>query len=147
MSLKSKFKTDSTAAREGVWFDYSSAPNADGSVPGFKLARTSKHNKRYTAAIRKFSEKYQGENGAVDFSSLNEEESDKILLRVFIDTVLLDWRNFQPDDDGKNLDFSKDNALAILGSDDWSDLYIDLNDKARAASNFRQKAIEAQAKN
>lgn len=147
MSLKTKFKTDSNAARDGVWFDFSAHPNADGTIPGFRLARSSKHNKKYIAAVRKHTEKYQTEEGVVSLEDITEEQSDRMLLEVFIDTILLEWRNFQPDDDGKDLPFSRDNAMFIFASDDWADLYADLTDKAKKAANFRQKSLEAQAKN
>lgn len=145
MSLKDKFKTDPNAAREGVWFEYPA--NADGTVPAFKLARMSKHNKRYSAAMRKVSAKYENDSGIADFSALNEVEAEEMLLDVFLDTVLLDWRNVQPEDDGKPIAYSRDAAKTLLGSDEWIDLYSDLNDKARRAASFREKALTAQAKN
>lgn len=145
MSLKDKFKTDGTAARDGVWFDY--VANSDGSVPGFKLARMSKQNKKYAAAMRKVSMRYEDDNGVADFTALNEGEAEAMLLDVFLDTVLLDWRNFQPDDNGVTMAFDRGNAKAILGSDEWSDLLDDLNSKARKAASFRQKALTVQAKN
>lgn len=145
MSLKDKYKTDANAASEGVWVDF--VANSDGTIPGFKLARMSKHNKKYTAAARKFTERYTGEDGLVDFDSLPEEVAEKALLEVFITTVLLDWRNIQPDDNGVSLPFSVDAARELLGSEDWRDLYDDLNAKARKASIFRQKSMDASAKN
>lgn len=145
MSLKSQFKTDTTAARDGVWINYS--PNSDGTVPGFRLARMSKQNKRYTAKMRDATKAHEGDDGLVNFDNIPEAEAEALLLDVFVDTVLLEWRNVQPEDDGVVLEYSKENATKLLGSDDWADLYGDLSTKARKAATFRQKALEAQAKN
>lgn len=145
MSLKNKFKTDAAAAVEGVWFEYS--PNADGTIPAFKLARVGKQNKKYVLLMRAIGEKYAGANGLADFSSLSYEASEQVALELFIDSILVDWRNIQPEDDGKALAFTRENAMALLGSPDWADLYADLEEKAGRAASFREKVLQAQAKN
>lgn len=145
MSLKDKYKTDGDAVREGVWFDFDT--NSDGTVPGFKLAFAGKQNKKYTAAMRKWTAKYEDDNGIPDFSTLQEADADKFILEVFADTVLIDWRNFQPEDDGVNVPYSRDAVVKIFGSDDWAAFYAILNAKAKKVANFRQKALVAQAKN
>lgn len=139
MSLKSKFKSDPSLAREGVTFKYEA--NSDGTVPEFKLARSHKQNKKYLKALRRIGE----QKG--DIESLSDEEQQKLLLDVFCETVLLGWSNFQPEDDGKAVPFTPDTAKAILGSEEWVDLYDDLATKASDAANFRFKALQAQAKN
>lgn len=145
MSLKDKYKTDADAVREGVWFDFE--PNSDGTTPGFKLAYAGKQNKKYTAAMRKWTAKFEDENGVPDFSTLQEEEADRFVLEVFADTILLEWRNFQPEDDGNALVFTRENVMAIFGSEDWAAFYAVLNAKAKKVANFRQRSLEAQAKN
>lgn len=105
MSLRDKYKTDSDAVRAGVWFEFDANP--DGTVPAFKLAFIGKSNKRYTAAVRKWTSRFEDENGVPDFANLAEEEADQALLAIFADTVLLDWRNFQPEEDGINLEYSR----------------------------------------
>jgi len=147
MSLKTKFKTDADAARDGVWVEYTSLPNADGSVPAFKLARMGKQNRKYTLAIRDVAKNYQDENGRPDLSTADEAKAEAALLDVFVTTVLLDWRNFQPNDDGVALAFSQEAAREIFGSESWVDLYGDLTTKADRAANFRQQILVAQAKN
>ena len=146
MSLKNQFKTDTALVTEGVWFDYKNSPNKDKTVPGFRLSRM--NGKRYNAVMRKHTEPYTNKaTGEQDFSGLSDAEAESMTLDVFLDAVLVDWRNFQPEDDGVVLEFSKENAKLILGSEDWFDLYLDLQTKARDVANFRQRAIEADAKN
>lgn len=147
MSLKSKFKTDINAANAGVWIDYPDAPNADGTIPGFKLARTSRHNKKYTKALRNVGKQYAGPDGRADFSKADEEAVERTLNEVFFNTVLLDWRNFQPQDDGKNAPFTPELARSVLGDEAWADLLADLQEKAADAARFREQQLEAEAKN
>lgn len=145
MSLKTAFKTNAAVATEGVWFDYTE--NADGTTPGFKLARAGRQNKKYSIALRKMAEKQAGRAGVANFDTLSSVESDKLALELIVDHVLLDWRNIQPEDDGVVLPFSRENALALLGNPDWADLLSDLEEKALNADNFREKVLQAQAKN
>lgn len=145
MTLKSKFKTDVVAARDGVWFDY--PMNSDGTTPRFKLARASKHNKKYVTAIRKVANALNMADGTVDLHSVDDTAAEKLLLDVFVDTVLLGWENFQPEDDGVVLPYSRDNALSVFGSDEWIDLFDDLDAKSKKATGYQTKVLEAAAKN
>lgn len=147
MSLKNKFKTNSAAAGSGVWVIFENAKNADGTVPAFKLARMSKQNKGYMTAMRRITEKYKTASGEFDASRISDEEGEKILLEVFVDNVLLSWRHVQPEDDGKSLEFTKENALKLLADPDWLDLVTELRAIAENAHNFKQAAIEADVKN
>lgn len=144
MSLKSSFKTNAAAANEGVWVDFTSHPNKDGTIPGFLLARVSKQNKRYQAAIREVTrDTGLTVEGLPDVSGI----PDGALAEVFANTVVLDWRNFQPEDDGFALPYTKDAAVQIFTDPNWADLYDHLVSKAQAAATFREKATDAAAKN
>lgn len=147
MTLKNKFKTDTTAANEGVWFDYEDAPNEDGTVPGFKLARKTGQNKAYGKAMREFTKEHTTDEGIVDMSSLPEAEAEAVELGIFTEALLLDWRNFQPDEDGKEVKYSKEEAKRIFGDPDWSDLYKDLAVKCGKSSAYKAKQRKAEAKN
>lgn len=147
MSLKKKFKTDTNAANEGVWFDFEDAPNEDGTVPGFKLARKTGQNKAYSKAMREFTKEHTTEEGVADFTSLSEAEAEAVELDVFTSALLLDWRNFQPEDDGKAVEFTRETAKAIFGDPDWTDLYKDLARKCGQASAYKAKQLKAEAKN
>lgn len=147
MSLAKKFKTDTTAANEGVWFDYADTPNEDGTVPGFKLARKSAQNKAYSRAMREFTKEHTTEEGVADFSTLSEDEAERVELDVFSSALLLDWRNFQPNDDGKEVKFTREAAKEIFGNPDWQDLYKDLARKCGQATAYKAKQLKVEAKN
>lgn len=145
MSLRDKFKVDIAAATDGVWLDY--VPNSDGTVPGFKVSRMAIQNKRYAECMKRAVAHFEGGAANSAIENISPEEADKILFAVFIDSVVLDWRNFQPDDDGVSLPFSKEAAAQLFGDPAWSDLYEDVKAKAQKAATFREKQREAKAKN
>ena len=147
MSLKKKFKTDATAANDGVWFDYPGQPNEDGTVPGFKLARKGSQNKAYTKAMREFTKAHTNEEGVFDTDDMGEEEGEAVELSVFVEGLLIEWRNFQPNDDGKVLEFNEANARTIFGDGDWFDLRSDLAKRCGHADAFKAAQLKAEAKN
>lgn len=151
MSLRKKYKTNSTAANDGVWLKFADAPNANGTVPGFKVARRSTQNKAYQRAMREVANEYMTDEGKVDMSGLSDEAAEALELRTFVDTILLDWENFFPEatdeDDGKELAYTKDAARKVFSNPDWSDLLADINKRAGSQSSFREQVAKADAKN
>ena len=147
MALKDKYKTNSKLANEGVWVDFTDQPNEDGTVPGFKLGRKTNQNKAYARAMREFTKEHTTEDGVFDLSTLPEEEAEAIELNIFAAALCLDWRNFQPEDDGKVLDYSLDNVKLIFGDSDWVDFYRVLASKAGKATAYKIKQQKAEAKN
>jgi hypothetical protein len=148
MSLRSKFNVNSAAAANGVWIDYPDLKNKDGSIPGFLVARMTKHNKKYAKAFRKATESMPTDStGVADTTGLSDDESEELLQKVFVDGVLLNWRNFEPNDDGKKKKYAKKVATEIFTSMDWWDLYMDLSTKAGKAATFNVKKMEKDAKN
>ncbi len=139
MSLHKQFATNHAKEVDGTWIDY--GPNEDGTVPGFKLARMGKANKRYTKALDQATRPHRR---AIELKALSEELSEKLLLDVFVVTVLLDWRNVQ-DKDGKPIAFNADNAKALFK--ELPELYEDLQDNAKQSALFRDEAVEEEVKN
>lgn len=141
MTLREKFQTDTAKTANGVWFDYNDAPNADGSVPGFRLARLSVSNPRYAKLLQDIALK----NEARTPSQIEDEREG---LELFVDSVLLEWRNFEPTDGGiEPLTYTRENALEIFGNPEWRDLYIDLRVKAMKQANYAKARLDATVKN
>lgn len=139
MSLKSQFGTDQKAESAGVEIEY--APNTDGTVPTFTLARMCKSNKKYTKALDKATRPYQR---AIAMGTITDELSEKIRLDVFVKSVLLSWRDVEYEE-GEKLPFTKENAEKLMT--DLPDLYADLEEKASSAAMFRIEELETSAKN
>lgn len=143
MSLK-KFKTSTTAANDGVLFIL--GKNSDGSEYGFRLGRMTNQNAAYAEAQNEFVEK-NSTNGQFDISNLTEEQAEAIQLKIFVDTVLKGWQNLQLEDDGKALEYNRENAMALFSDPDWRDLYHELRSRAMKADNFRHAEAQKTAKN
>ena len=138
-SLFKAFKTNQEAEIEGVWIEY--GPNDDGTIPAFKLARISRNNKKYTKMLEKETRPHRR---AIELNTMSDEQAEAITTRVFVRSVLLDWRNVQ-NAEGNTIAFTEQNAVALFN--ELPDLYDDLNAKARNASLFRDEALEAEAGN
>lgn len=143
MSLIKKYAANEKLESDGVWFDYKDDPNADGSIPGFLVGRYSRLNKRFRKHSSALAEKHRDE---IEDKSLDEATDDRLGLELFIDGALFDWRNVQPNDDGVNLPYGRDNAIELLGNL-APHLLDDLRKKANRASNYRAKELEKNAKN
>jgi hypothetical protein len=138
MTLRSQFKTDPKAIAEGVWFDFPANP--DGTVPRFKLARLSSVNPKYARLLKEV----QARNEGTDLSDAERETQANAL---FVDASILAWENFQPEEDGKNVPYSRETAIQLVNDPAWRDLVDDLRLKAMRANGFIAKKIEAVTKN
>ena len=138
MSLHELFGTDKNAEEKGVWVWYG---EEEDKAPGFLIARMGKSNKKYSKTLEKNTRAHRR---AIELETMKEDQADKIFLKTFCKSVLLDWKNVTTKD-GKTLPFSTKNAIELLT--DLPDLYDDLNEKARKATLFREETQEEDAKN
>lgn len=137
MSIKSQFKSDAAKVTNGVWISYEA--NTDGSIPRFLLARISISNPKYVKAVQDKAQK----NGDKTLT-IAEEEAQAV--EDLADAVVLGWEHFQPNDDGVELTYSRENVIAVLGDPDWNDFKVDLRMKALDISNYRTEALKDSAK-
>lgn len=143
MGLIKKYAANTELENGGVWFDFPDDPNKDGSIPGFLVGRYSRLNK----AFRKHSSAMAEANrDAIEEKSLDEETDDRLGMELFIDGACFNWRNIQPNDDGVNMEFSRDNAVTLFG--ELAPHLLDvLRVKANRAANYRTKDLEKSGKN
>lgn len=139
MSIFDDFGTNQKAEVEGVWVEYSE--NKDGTVCAFKVSRMGKSNKKYTKALDRATKPVRRQ---IELKTLKDDKAEEIFLQVFVDTVLLDWRNVQRQD-GTEIPFSKEKAMEVMRA--LPDLYDDLQEKAKEMALFRQEVLEEEAKN
>ena len=114
--------------------------NRDGSEPGFKMARMHKNNPAYQAAVDKIAKDLRQ---AIELDTLTEDIAGPVMKGVFVESVLLDWRNVQ-EKDGTPIPYSKEAAEKLF--DELPDLYMLLVDEAKKLGNFRTKEIEEVSK-
>ncbi len=124
MSLKSAYKTNLSSVNEGIEVKINSEKNKDGTVPTFTIARKSGQNKNYIKAVNKSTDNLLSKFGVTEMSKLSSEQDKELTLSWFIDTILLDWKNVEPDDDGVKVPYSKENAKKLFSDESWHDLYL-----------------------
>lgn len=139
MSLFAQFETDKQKEKEGVLITY--APNADETVPGFRILRRGASNQRYVKALEVESAPFRR---LLDLGVLEQSKQERILRRVFCSTVLIGWEHIQ-DEAGKDVPFNFENAMKLF--ERLPDLYYDLADHAGKVSSFRLESQESDAKN
>lgn len=141
--LKKYFKTSVEKEVEGAEIELPEAQNDDGTIPVFILSRTAKSNKAYSKALEAATRPYRRQ---IELGTMSKELADSLFKGVFVNTVIKGWRNVQ-DDKGKEIAFSPEAALAILSEEGMDDLYERLQQEAGTLSNFRDVALEEEAKN
>lgn len=148
MSLRKTFKTDTKAEVEGVWIEVDMNEFNNQPVE-IHISRMSKANKRYTKRLEAVTRPHQS---AIQNESLDNELANKMMREVFVDTILLGWRNLpksdltgRDEDKGELLEFNRANALALFT--ELPDCYDDWEERAKKAASFREAAAEDEAKN
>lgn len=142
------FDTDPALEQAGIIVNY-------GDEAWFKIARSGGGNKRYLTQI---GERLKPFRRQIQTETMDEKVADRIVMEVFVDTVLLGWGSYakgdegeqvaQPwieDRDGAHLDFSRDNALKVLT--DLPELFRELRAESERLANFIALNKEADAKN
>lgn len=143
MSLRKNLKTDTSAATEGVWFELAKYPNEDGTVPAFRVSRQSvTTNPRFAEAMQDIGGRELGAD-----AKLSPEEAMKLDVDVFVNGILTDWRDFEPDEEGVKVAYSKEAALRVFSDPGWSDLKSMLVNKSGNASNYSMLQRDLAAKN
>lgn len=147
MSLRKTFKTDRNAEIDGVWIEVG-INDHNGRPIRIRISRMSQSNKRYTKELNRVTKPHQS---AIQNDAMDNDLARKMLQEVFADTILLEWDNLPKseltgnDDDKDDLEFTRDNVLALFK--ELPDMYDDWEARANKASAFREQEREAAAKN
>jgi hypothetical protein len=141
MGLYSEYQTNAAKETEGVKIKMTEAENADKTIPTFWVSRMGKSNKVYSKALEAATRPYRRQ---IELGTMQNAIAEEIFLTVFINTLLKGWENVQ-DEKGNVLEFNKTNAKKVLT--DLPDVYDRLQEEAKLAANFRDEALEEEAKN
>lgn len=139
--LHKQFKTNPAKESEGVEIEFPEAQNDDGSIPTFIISRMGKSNKAYSKSLEAATRPYRRQ---VELGTMKNEVAEGLFMGVFVDTILRGWKNVQ-DENGQPIAYSKDAATALLN--ELPDVYERLQEEAKLSANFRDSALEAEAKN
>lgn len=122
------FKTDEKAEVEGVWIPYNSGLEVK--VARFGNKKMQKHLRKQNTGHRTY-----GKN--------LDDVSDEEVIELIADFILLDWKNLK-DEDGKNLPYSRENAIRALKIKDFREEILEISmDRER----YRIQKIENASKN
>lgn len=135
MNLFKTFGTDKDMEKDGIWIQYGETP--DGKPVRFRIARAGGANTEYAKASEKALKPYRK---MIQNDALEEELAQKILRKVFVDTVLLGWENVRNIDD-KDIPFSKENAIDLFTK--LPDLLMDLRKDSEKTALFKAEVREA----
>lgn len=141
MSLHKAFKTDTNKESEGVEIVLTEAENKDGTFPTFVVARTGGANKRYTKAIEVATRPFRRQ---IELGTMQNDKAETIYREVYIETVLKSWKNVK-DENENDIPFNKENARKLLT--ELPELYERLQAESKDIANFRDAALENEAKN
>lgn len=148
MSLRNAYKTNKTAETDGVDIPIS-VNDHNGEPITFKVSRMSVTNKRYTKALEEATRPHMA---SIQADAMNNELSRKIMIGVFVDSVLMGWTNVpkfdltgKDEDKGQLLEFSKENAIKLF--DELPDLFETLHGRASSLAIFRETQSTVNAGN
>jgi hypothetical protein len=147
MSLRKTFKTNKDAEINGVEIPVGMNDHNQQPIT-IRISRMSQSNKRYTKELNRVTKPHQA---AIQNDALDNDLARKMLMEVFVDTVLLGWGNLPKseltgnDADTEELEFSRENALALFA--ELPELYDDWEQRARGAAAFRDAERENAAGN
>lgn len=143
MSLRKSMKVDVDLASDGAWIDLHEHPNDDGTIPGFLMARTSVElNPRFSEAVQKLADRKKSAS-----KQLSLAEQTALDGELMVSSLLLDWRNFEAEEDGVKLEYSAENAARIFKDPAWSDVRVFLAAESANKSNYSALNRELAAKN
>lgn len=144
-TLFSEYSTNKAKEDDGTWVPI--PLNPEGVNPEFRLRRLSKRNKAFS---KRLDAKMKPHRKKLEHGVLSNEVAEGIMIDVFVDTILIDWRNVfgmtgVMGEDGVVIPFTRENAIELLTK--VPELYDILDDLARDASTFKDYIEEQEAKN
>lgn len=139
MSLFKTFKTDNRKETSGIPITY--APNPDGTIPTFYVARQSKSNKEFQKVTRKAFKPYKHELQA---NNIKDEDAERLLKETFIKGCLRKWENVRDENDNE-IPFNYDNADKLFTA--LPELLENLMEESTKLTNYQTFELEEDAKN
>ena len=146
MSLSQHFKTNQTKEQNGIPVEFAEAPNDDGSIPTFIVARVGKANKDYSKALEVATRPHRRQ---IELKQFSVEKSDEMFMKLFASHVLRGWSNVSNVDvfgEGTGYaPYSAENAIKLFVR--LPEIFNRLQDESTHLSNFLDESLEDDSKN
>ena len=130
--LSERFATSKKLSSEGVWIDIDL--NDGGKPLRFLLARMGRSNKRWSSQASKV---YRHHKRKIDAGLMSDDEATERALKIFCNTVLLDWQNIEDENDIP-IPYSPEQGVKILTAFDG--LYDYLLEESQDILNYKETA-------
>lgn len=118
------FKMDPQSEKDGIWLDYSP-------TLAVKIRRASRTNKRYRRVLEKHMRPVRK---LVDAKQLSDDQGDQILLEIYAESIIIDWKGFT-DDDGKEMKPTFANIVSVMTK--LPDLFDNIREAASGMELFK----------
>lgn len=141
-SLFELFETDEDLEVTGVQLDY------DGTY--ITIARAGGANTKFEKVFAEIARKHKFK---ISNDLMTSDEQLRIMAEVYADTVVLGWGSDEfgkgkiKGPDGKPLEFTRDNVVAVLTHPKLRGLFADLREQAGKVAIFRKSLLEDAEKN
>lgn len=142
MSLYSTYETDASIEKEGQAFQM--GEDSQGRPIDFICRRAGGANTKFQSVLEAKSRPVRHILNSKNPGAVSSKTQERIMREVFVDAVLLGWRNVE-DRDGNVLEFSKENAIKLFT--DLPDLFRELLSMTTEGAAFRKLEREAEEKN
>ena len=140
--LRKMFETVPSLEEQGVIIQY-------GVGLEVKVARAGGRNKKYSRAMTRLSKPHRR---AIQAEMLDETIGTDLLISVFTESVIKDWKGFtkdiltKVDDDAEiELEFTTENVIAVMKA--LPDLFADIVKMAQNIAMYRAEMLENDSKN
>lgn len=147
MSMYKNFQTDANLEKNGITIDY-----GDFRV---LIARAGGANKKFAKVLDAKTKPYRR---AIQTESIETDRIMEILKEAYAECIVLnwetkvvdkdgkeEWKKGIEDQDGKLLDFTKENVVTTFKN--LHDLFLDIREQSEKSSLFRQVVRETEAGN
>ena len=134
--LKKKFATSERLSQQGVWItcNLDEDPDDHAKPIRFLLARQGRTNRKWASQASRV---YREQKRRIDAGLMSDKESLERTIRIFCNTVLLDWEGVE-DDNGTPIPYNAEIAFKLLTECDG--LYDYLSEESQELSNFQEEA-------
>lgn len=139
MSLFAQFGTSKQKETDGIRLEF--APNEDGTIPTFIIARAGGANQNYAKTLTRKTHPWKH---LIAIEQLPEAKANQILIDTYAESVILGWENVQ-DQSNQPIPYTREACIALLKA--LPQLFVDIQRTAENHAKFSDATTEQEIKN
>lgn len=114
-AISKAYGTSRKLEQEGVWFDYGEG------VGRWLLARAGGSNQRFNKVKERHLKPLRRR---IQSGNISEDMLSKVMIQIYAEAVVLDWRNVVVNEGDQPLEYSRENVIKVLT--DYPDLFNEI---------------------